>query len=84
MTRPVLRRGVRLTYDQTRQTHVLLFPEGVVVPNATAVAVLERCDGEATIADITTGLATRFRGVREQDVVDVLSRLADKRIVEWR
>lgn len=83
MSCPVLRRGVRLTYDRTRQTHVLLFPEGVVVPNATAVAVLELCDGSATVSDIAAGLATRYGGVREQDVADVLNRLAGKRLVEW-
>lgn len=83
LRRPVLRRGVRLTYDQTRRTHVLLFPEGVLVPNPTAAAVLQLCDGVATIPDIHAGLATRYAGVREEDIVDVLNRLAEKRVIEW-
>ncbi|MGH3434583.1 MAG: pyrroloquinoline quinone biosynthesis peptide chaperone PqqD [Thermocrispum sp.] len=82
--RPALRRGVRLTYDDVRQTHVLLFPEGVLVPNGTAAAVLHLCDGEATVGQITETLAQRYAGVSEQDVAAVLARFVDRRVVEWR
>jgi pyrroloquinoline quinone biosynthesis protein D len=74
---------VRLTFDKTRDTHVLLFPEGVLVPNATAAAVLALCDGESTVAEIAAALAARYRGVRAQDVTDVLARLESRRVVEW-
>ncbi|MBB5852592.1 pyrroloquinoline quinone biosynthesis peptide chaperone PqqD [Amycolatopsis umgeniensis] len=80
---PRLRRGVRLSYDQTRETHVLLFPEGVLVPNPTAAAVLGLCDGAADVTTIAAALRERYAGVREQDILDVLSRLGDRRIVEW-
>lgn len=80
---PRLRRGVRLTYDKTRETHVLLFPEGVLVPNPTAAAVLELCDGAAAVSAITDALRKRYAGVREEEILDVLSRLGDRRIVEW-
>ncbi len=82
-SRPRLRRGVRLTWDKTRETHVLLFPEGVLVPNKTAAAVLELCDGTATVAEITADLAQRYSGVQPQDVQDVLVRLEERRVVEW-
>jgi pyrroloquinoline quinone biosynthesis protein D len=82
-SRPRLRRGVRLVFDHTRDTHVLLSPETVLVPNATAAAVLELCDGLSTVDDITTRLAERFDGVREADVTDVLTRLVERRVVEW-
>jgi len=81
--KPKLRKGVRLTYDKTRDTHVLLFPEGVLVPNATAVAVLSLCDGESTVDEIAEKLGERYRGVRAQDVTDVLTRLEGRRVVEW-
>lgn len=81
--RPRLRRGVRLSFDKTRDTHVLLFPEGVLVPNATAAEVLKLCDGESTVEQITATLGERYAGVREQDVVEVLDRLAGRRVVEW-
>ncbi|WP_329055599.1 pyrroloquinoline quinone biosynthesis peptide chaperone PqqD [Amycolatopsis sp. NBC_01488] len=80
---PELRRGVRLSFDHVRETHVLLFPEGVLVPNTTAAAVLELCDGTRTVTDITAVLGKRFTGVREQDVLDVLSRLGERRVVAW-
>jgi pyrroloquinoline quinone biosynthesis protein D len=81
--KPKLRKGVRLTFDKTRDTHVLLYPEGVLVPNATAAAVLALCDGESTVAEIAAALGDRYRGVRAQDVTDVLARLESRRVVEW-
>lgn len=81
--KPRLRKGVRLTFDKTRDTDVLLFPEGVLVTNATAAAVLSLCDGASTVEEITATLGTRFRGVPVKDVTDVLTRLAERRIVEW-
>lgn len=81
--KPRLRKGVRLSFDKTRDTHVLLFPEGVLVPNATAAAVLALCDGESTVGQIAAALGQRFAGVRAQDVTDVLTRLEDRRVVEW-
>jgi pyrroloquinoline quinone biosynthesis protein D len=82
-SRPRLRRGVRLVFDRTRDTHVLLFPEGVLVPNATAAAVLELCDGLSTVDMITAGLAERYERVRPADVTEILTRLAERRVVEW-
>lgn len=80
---PRLRRGVRLTYDKTRETHVLLFPEGVLVPNPTAAAVLGLCDGASAVSAIASALRERYAGVREEEILEVLSRLGDRRIVEW-
>lgn len=80
----MLRRGVRLSYDKTRGAHVLLFPEGVLVPNSTAVAVLELCIGKLTVAEIALALRERYDGVREQDVADIVNRLADRRVLEFR
>ncbi|MEV4055542.1 pyrroloquinoline quinone biosynthesis peptide chaperone PqqD [Amycolatopsis sp. NPDC049688] len=80
---PQLRRGVRLSFDHVRETHVLLFPEGVLVPNATAAAVLELCDGARSVTDITTALSQRYSGVLAQDVLSVLSRLGERRVVAW-
>lgn len=80
---PRLSRGVRFTFDTTRDTHVLLYPEGVLVPNATAAAVLELCDGSTTVREIAVRLGSRFRGVRAVDVANVLERLAERRVVEW-
>jgi len=78
-----LRRGVRLTFDSVRNTHVLLFPEGVLVPNPTAAAILELCDGVSTVDEIALRLTERYQGVLASDIADVLTRLAERRVVEW-
>jgi pyrroloquinoline quinone biosynthesis protein D len=71
-----------LAYDEVRARHVMMFPEGVLVLNETAAEVIRRCDGAATVAEITAALADRYRGVRDADVLDVLGRLADRRMIE--
>ena len=45
MTRPRLVTGARLRYDEVREEHLLLIPEGAVRLNPTAAQVLELCDG---------------------------------------
>ncbi|MCO1577088.1 pyrroloquinoline quinone biosynthesis peptide chaperone PqqD [Crossiella sp. SN42] len=81
-TRPRLRRGVRLSYDKVRQTHVLLFPEGVLVPNPTAAAVLSHCDGVNDVDAVVKLLSERYQGVSVSDVAELLLALRARRIVE--
>jgi pyrroloquinoline quinone biosynthesis protein D len=59
--KPRLATGVRLAFDKVRDRHILLYPEGVVTLNETAVAVLELCDGERTIGDIAAQLGSQFQ-----------------------
>ena len=72
--RPKLATGVRLHHDRVREQHVLLFPEGALVLNETAVEVLELCDGERTLGDIAGVLGERYEGA---DVRDDVSELLD-------
>ena len=44
--------GARLRYDEVREEHLLLVPEGAVRLNPTAAEVLELCDGERSLDDI--------------------------------
>ena len=62
MTRPRLVTGARLRYDEVREEHVLLIPEGVVRLNRTAAEVLELCDGERSLDDIVGALSARYEG----------------------
>jgi pyrroloquinoline quinone biosynthesis protein D len=62
MTRPRLVTGARLRYDEVREEHVLLVPEGAVRLNHTAAEVLELCDGEHSLDDIVGRLAARYDG----------------------
>ena len=62
MTRPRLATGARLQYDEVREEHLLLVPEGVVRLNPTAAEVLELCDGERSLDDIVGALSERYDG----------------------
>jgi coenzyme PQQ biosynthesis protein PqqD len=62
VTRPRLVTGARLRYDEVREEHVLLIPEGVVRLNRTAAEVLELCDGERSLDDIVGALSARYEG----------------------
>jgi coenzyme PQQ biosynthesis protein PqqD len=72
--RPRLATGVRLHRDKVREQDVLLFPEGALVLNETALEVLGLVDGERTLDDIATVLSERYEGA---DVKDDVSELLD-------
>jgi pyrroloquinoline quinone biosynthesis protein D len=77
MSQPRLATGARLRYDDVREEHVLLIPEGAVRLNPTAVAVLELCDGQRTLDEIADTLSARYGGADVtgdvQELVDALS-----------
>ena len=72
MTRPRLVTGARLQYDDVREEHVLLVPEGVVRLNPSAAEVLELCDGERSLDDIVDTLSARYDGSDLRDDVQGL------------
>ncbi len=82
---PRLPRGVRLKFDDTRGEWLLLAPERVVKVDAIAVAILQRCDGAATVEAIVDDLAATYAADRvriETDVRELLHSLAAKRMVD--
>lgn len=82
MTRPRLVTGARLRYDEVREEHVLLIPEGAVRLNPTAAAVLELCDGERSLDDIVHVLSVRYEGADlRDDVVELVGAMAQKGLV---
>jgi pyrroloquinoline quinone biosynthesis protein D len=82
MTRPRLATGARLRYDEVREEHLLLVPEGAVKLNATAVAVLELCDGERSLDDIAGVLSERYGGADlRDDVAELIDGLAQRGLV---
>jgi pyrroloquinoline quinone biosynthesis protein D len=82
MTRPRLVTGARLRYDEVREEHVLLVPEGAVRLNPTAAEVLELCDGQRSLDDIVGALSARYDGadVRD-DVRELVDAMAQKGLV---
>lgn len=80
--RPRLARHVRLSFDRSRQRHVLLLPETVVVLNGSGADILELCDGRRTVADVVAELGTRYGSVPDDEVRQFLTRLIARRCVE--
>jgi pyrroloquinoline quinone biosynthesis protein D len=74
VNRPRLVVGARLQYDDVREEHLLLVPEGAVRLNETAAHVLELCDGERSLEDIAAALSERYAGA---DVTDDVRELVD-------
>lgn len=73
---------MQLAYDRAGDRHVMMCPEGVLVLNKSATEIIRRCDGETTVGEITAALAAMYRGVRNADVVTMLSRLTERRMIE--
>jgi pyrroloquinoline quinone biosynthesis protein D len=78
---PVLWRLARLDFDPVRQQRVLLYPEGVVLLNDTGAAILDLCDGRRSVGDIAGVLQAQYGADVTSDVIDYLSRLAEKELV---
>jgi pyrroloquinoline quinone biosynthesis protein D len=82
MTRPRLVTGARLRYDEVREEHVLLIPEGVVRLNPTAAEVLELCDGRRSLDDIVGALSSRYEGADVRaDVLELVEAMAERGLV---
>ncbi|HEX2551670.1 MAG TPA: pyrroloquinoline quinone biosynthesis peptide chaperone PqqD [Nocardioidaceae bacterium] len=75
-------RHVRLTFSPTRQQHLLMQPETVVVLHGSGAQILELCDGRRTVGEIVAELASRYRTVPDDEVREFLSRLVARRYVE--
>lgn len=82
---PSLARRARLKWDPTRDAHVLLYPEGVLVLNAQAADVLGLVDGARSVEGIVDALAAEHpdapRGAIDADVRELLERLVQRGFV---
>ena len=79
--RPALGRGFRLQWEAAQNAYVLLFPEGMIKLNASAGEIMKRCDGRATVAEITTDLEQAF--ATSGLSADVLAFIAMARDKQW-
>jgi pyrroloquinoline quinone biosynthesis protein D len=80
--RPRLARHVRLSFCRTRQRHILLHPETVVVLNGSGADILGLCDGRHTVAEIVAQLGARYQSVPGDEVRRFLTQLVARRCVE--
>lgn len=76
-----------LRQDASRRrprTLILLAPERVFNPDEIAVAVLQKCDGERSVADIAAILADDYKAPADlilKDIIDMLQDLSDKGVL---
>lgn len=57
---PMFRRGFRLQWEPTQNSHVILYPEGMATLNESAAMILENVDGKRPLSEIIDGLNQRF------------------------
>ena len=58
--RPAIPPGMRLQWEAAQEAHVLLYPEGMVKLNASAGAIMSRCDGTRTLDEIIADLERTY------------------------
>lgn len=79
--RPVVGRGFRLQWEPAQEAHVLLYPEGMVKLNSSAAAIMTRCDGVRTVADIIADIERTYGMTGLSD--DVAAFMAMAREKSW-
>lgn len=79
--RPVIARGFRLQWESVQNAFVLLYPEGMIKLNSSAGEILKRCNGAATIDEITADLEQAFSTAGLKG--DVLAFVAMAREKHW-
>ena len=65
--RPKLSSRARLQTDKVTGKPTLLYPEGVLILNPTAHAIVTHCTGEMTFEEIVAKLATKY-GISSDDL----------------
>lgn len=78
---PFLPRHVMLRHDPVRDRWVMLVPERVLVPEPTAVAILQLADGKRSLTQIADELAQIYTAPAElilADAIEMLQDLADR------
>jgi pyrroloquinoline quinone biosynthesis protein D len=83
--KPAIAHGMRLQWEPAQEAHVLLYPEGMVKLNGSAGAILSRCDGVRTLADIVADLERAYdTSGLAQDVRAFVTMALQKRWLELR
>jgi pyrroloquinoline quinone biosynthesis protein D len=76
--------GVRLKHDKVRERYVVLGPEILIELNQTGTAIMSEIDGQSTITDIISRLATRFEvdpNDITQDVVEFCTSMIMRQVL---
>lgn len=68
---PRLASKARLRWDPVRRKPILLYPEGVLILNPSAEAILSLCDGHRSVDEIVSELANRYGTEAEAVALEV-------------
>ena len=80
-TVPEFARQFRFQWEPAQQSHVLLFPEGMIKLSGSAGEILKRVDGKASIGAIVADLERAFPGADLR--ADVLQFLKEADAKGW-
>lgn len=83
-SRPNLPRHIKLRYDKARDSWVLLAPERALILDEIGAEILQRVDGQASVAQISAQLAAEYDAPLDDIAADVtafLQDLADKQLL---
>jgi pyrroloquinoline quinone biosynthesis protein D len=84
-SRPAVERGFRLQWEPAQNAYVLLYPEGMIKLNGSAGEIMKRCDGAATIEDITAELERAFETSNlSADVLSFVTMAVEKKWLQIR
>ncbi|HET8849065.1 MAG: pyrroloquinoline quinone biosynthesis protein PqqD [Marinobacter sp. 34-60-7] len=83
---PRLRRGFRFQWEPVQNSHVLLYPEGMVKLNGSASAILAEVDGTRSVAAIVAALEQQYpqAGPLAGDVEEFLGEAIRQHWIEWQ
>jgi pyrroloquinoline quinone biosynthesis protein D len=84
-SKPLIGRGFRFQWEPAQNSHVLLYPEGMVKLNGSAGEILKRCNGERTVIEIVEDLETAFGAMGlSAEVTAFMSMAVTKKWLEIR
>lgn len=84
-SKPSLPGYVRIRFDELRQRHVVMAPEKLFWPDEIGVAILGKCDGEKSLAQIAALLAEEYDAPYEiifNDVLEFVQEWSDKLLLK--
>jgi len=83
--KPAISKGYRLQFEPAQNTHVLLYPEGMVKLNGSAGEILKRCDGARTVSEIVADLESTYSATGlTNDVNSFVTWAVEKKWLELR
>ena len=81
---PRVNAGFRLQWEPVQDSHVLLYPEGMVKLNGSAGEIMKRCDGERSVQAIVADLEQAFSATGlEGDVRAFIEMACKQRWLTW-